>query len=442
MSFRILVLFLISQLLAVGAQASRVHRIEDLFAYLKEHDFSGAVQVKRGPQTLFEGQSGKKSWNAQQNFSLDTSSIIASVTKQFTAVAIMKLEEEGLLKTSDFISQYFPDFKEGHRITLHHLMTHTSGLWNYTAGPIDKQKGYTLQEIFQSIQSRPLEFEPGTQLAYTNSAHVILGAIIEKVSGLSYGEFLKQKLFLPLGMNRSGYAAKAEHLGVADGHIPNRDYGPKATPFQDVSWIYAAGGAYTTVNELMTWTKALRSGRVLSPQSYQKMKESCFDNKRTRFCYGMLVGQSHGKEAVWHEGYITGYSAIAYSVPEADLDVVVLKNFNYGALASEIARWVMDILFQGYADVPDFPTPVELPLETLQKYVGKYGRSSRVMLTVTLEGNRLYADFGLDPDWIKWMIPRSATEFYFRTYSSRFAFSPDGSSLKVNGDSIPWEKMP
>src|SRR4051812_37064486 len=194
---------------------------------------------------------------------------LASVTKQFTAVATLMLMEQGLLALDDPITRFWPDYPtHDHTITVEHLLTHTSGIRSYTDMPDWPplwRKDFAVQELIDYFKDQPMPFAPGTRWAYNNSGYVLLGAIIEQLSGLSYAQFMQQRIFEPLGMRQSYYDRTPQIIPKrADGYQKGAD-GYTNAEYLSMTQPYAAGALASTVDDLARWDRALVSGTLLQP---------------------------------------------------------------------------------------------------------------------------------------------------------------------------------
>ncbi|MGH9768635.1 MAG: serine hydrolase domain-containing protein, partial [Blastocatellia bacterium] len=236
--------------------------------YVEIKGFSGAILIASKGQVLLRKGYGMANYELDAPNTPLTKFHLASVSKSFTAAAIMILEERGLLGVSDPLSKYIPDYPEGDKITIHHLLTHTSGIPNVNNFPDynDKSKfPQTLASVIEMFKSKPFTMKPGERYSYSNSNYNVLAFIIEKVSGKSYGDFLKENIFDPLGMKDTGHDGKAGALikGRASGYAP---VGP--SDLENASWIdwtikTGNGSLYSTVEDLYKWDRALYTEKIL-----------------------------------------------------------------------------------------------------------------------------------------------------------------------------------
>ncbi len=297
--------------------------------------FRGAVLVGINGKVAFEKGYGfaDEEWNALNT--VQTKFRIASLTKQFTAACILLLQERGKLSVHDPVSRYVPDLpQEWQAITIHELLTHTSGVPNYPGMPRIENElnrtGATPRQILEVAATRPLDFKPGTKLQYTNTGYVLLGMVIEKISGMSYANFLQKEIFTPLGMKDSGYdivskilPQRASGYIVKDGHISNSD-------FIDISIPFAAGGIYSTVDDMYRWNEALANGKLLSSASIDQMfgiyPETLFEGMH--YGYGVVIAERFGRQLYYHGGGVKGFESVIQRYPKERLCIVVLENLD------------------------------------------------------------------------------------------------------------------
>jgi len=315
---------------------------------------------------------------------------IGSVTKQFTAASILLLQEQGKLSVDDELTKYLPDYPtQGRRITIRRLLNHTSGIKGYTEmpefGPLMGQH-LPKDSLVSLFSKRPFDFEPGENQVYNNSAFFLLGLIIEKVTGMTYADFVQQKLFGPLGMTSSRYCdEQLIQKKRAHGYdaAPN---GLMVKRYLDQQWPFAAGSLCSTAGDLITWLRALHGGRVLSAASYREMTTPGKLNDGTPIRYGMGIQLTKiaGHRAIHHGGGINGYVTGTAYFPDDTLSVVVLINtagsVSADAFVSSIAALVL-------GEVKTVPVAVDHPVAD---YAGTYrgvGRGAPTVVTVSADSS-------------------------------------------------------
>jgi len=353
---------------------------------------------------------------------------LGSITKQFTAVAILMLLDEGKLALSDDITRFFPDYPtKGKKITVEHLLTHTSGIASYTSRQeyvLNMGRDMTVAQMIDSFKNEPLDFEPGSAYRYNNFGYFLLGAIIEKVSGMPYAKFLEQRIFVPLGMKDTAYEgferSKTPH---AAGHMPGAQGFEHSAPLS-MTQPYAAGSLVSSVDDLARWDAAVSQGRLLKPASWQRALTpyTLSDGKSTGYGYGWQVGTLQGVPVVSHGGGINGFSTYALRVPEQKVFVAVLSNAegglaNPGAVASKAAAIAIGKPFREFKEVA-------LDAATLDRYVGVYEVEKGVTRTFRREGEVLVMQrSGRPPMRLKAF---SQNGFYIPDGFDWFEFAQDG----------------
>jgi len=339
-SFRALVLCGIISAASAFSQADKPTLFEKEDAYIRAetatHFFRGAVLVGIDGKVVFEKAYGlgDEEWGASNT--VHTKFRIASLTKQFTAACILLLQERGRLNVHDPISRYLAGLPTAWQsITIHQLLTHTSGIPNSTNASenarVDRT-GATPQQLVELTADKPLDFTPGTNWSYSNTGYILLGIIVEKISGQSYADFLKSNIFEPLQMRDSGYdgakdvlSERASGYEMIDGHIANAD-------FLDMSVPFSAGGIYSTVGDMYRWNEALaEDGKLLSPDSLKRMfteyPEATHEGQH--YGYGVVISRlKFGRLLYYHGGGVRGFSSSIQRYPKDRVCVVVLSNFD------------------------------------------------------------------------------------------------------------------
>ena len=304
-----------------------VARMEELVRSLTPNNrFMGAVLVARGDSVLLNKGYGSANLEWEIPNSPATKFRIGSVTKQFTAAAILLLEERGRLSVDDLVARHIPDAPPAWaKVTIFHLLTHTSGIPNFTSFP-DYQStmsiAVTTERLVARFRDKPLEFEPGERMTYSNSGYALLGYLIEKISGQTYAQFLQDNIFKPLGMSGSGYDSNSVVIPQrADGYSPGPN-GPVHAAFLHMSIPHGAGALYSTTEDLLRWNQALYGGKLLSAASLKKMTTPFKNN----YAFGLSVYASGTRYG--HNGGINGFNSFLAYFPENRVTVVVLANVN------------------------------------------------------------------------------------------------------------------
>lgn len=341
--------------------------------YQQLRQFNGSVLVANEKGVILEKGYGFANFEWKVPNTPDTKFRIGSVTKQFTSMVIMQLVAEGKLRVEDPVTKYLPDYRKdtGDRITLAHLLNHTSGLPNYTNAEFfknDARDPYTVADFVKKFCSGDLEFEPGTKWSYSNSGYFLLGAVIEKVTGKTYAQALQERIFDPLGMKGSGY-------DVSETVIPKRasGYQPRSgeyvnAEYLDMSLPYAAGSLYSTVQDLYRWDRALYGDTLLPAPLKQRMFTPGLEDYG--FGWSLTPVTLHdGKTklaSISHSGGINGFSALLVRAPERKELVVLLDNTSGGRKLMEIATGVLSVL-HGIPPTQPRPAISEVVQATLEK---------------------------------------------------------------------------
>jgi CubicO group peptidase (beta-lactamase class C family) len=302
--------------------------------YLTEKQFNGTVLMAKGGEVWISKGYGMANFEKEIPNSPNTMFRIGSVSKQITALSILKLQEQNLLNVKDTLNNYIPDYPNGDTITIHHLLSHTSGIPEYLT--FDSLTFSSFQnynspsDIIDTFKQKALDFTPGTQFSYSNSNYILLGYIIEKVSKESYEDYINNHIFKPLHMKHSGYDIndynEDTHAKGYEGTVKRYD---EPSYKIDMSVPFAAGALYSTVEDLFLWDQALYTDKLVSKESLDIMfspKVIMEDNKLS-YAYGWFVYHDP-INLVGHGGNIFGYSSFILRDPETKNLIVVMTNFD------------------------------------------------------------------------------------------------------------------
>lgn len=319
---------------------------------------------------------------------------IGSITKQFTAVAILMLLEQGKLSLDDPITKYIENYPmHGHTITIHHLLTHTSGITSYTG--MERwtklwRNDMTPTEMIDLFKNEPMEFAPGEKWNYNNSAYFMLGYIIEKASGLPYPEFLEKNIFTPLGLKNTYYGSMSKI-------IPNRaqGYQREGSNYKNAEYLsltqpYAAGSIMSTTDDLLTWNNAVHAYKLVKKETLQKAftNYKLANGKSTNYGYGWGLDEINGSPTIEHSGGIFGYSTNAIYLPKEDVFVVAYSNCDCnppGDVSTKIAAMAIG---------KPFPAPVakvKLDDTYAKSLTGVYDFEDGATRIITYENGQLYS---------------------------------------------------
>ncbi|MDQ6843653.1 MAG: beta-lactamase family protein [Bacteroidota bacterium] len=367
-------------------------------AYAKLYRFNGSALVaKNGAILLNKGygyrNASEKVWNNEQ-----TIFQLGSITKQFTSAVILKLQEEKKLAVSDKLTKYFPNYPKGDSITVQQLLTHTSGIYNYTNDPNfmanEITKAATRKKMMALFQDKPLDFSPGISWNYSNSGYSLLGYIIEEVTKNSYEQAVRRYIFTPLHMTHSGFDFTHLKTGnKAIGYFKLNDKESIPAPIVDSTVSFSAGAMYATTGDLYLWSKGLENNKVLS----KMQQEAAYTPVKNNYGYGWGIDSIDGKRRVGHGGGIPGFSTNISRVPEDDVCIILLSNASNESL-NDITKSIYAILYNKEYELPKERKVTMLPEETLKQYEGEY--EIRPGLTVVMnakDGELLATPTGQSP---------------------------------------------
>lgn len=394
----------IAAMLPLALHAASQQAIEDAKAILgaayKSGEPGAAVIVTENGKVILREGLGAANLELGVPVSPVTVFRVGSITKQFTAAGIMLLQEQGKLSVTDSIAKYLPDYPtHGHEITIEHLLTHTSGIMSYTnipgyMGGGDIRRDVSTEELIDVFDDKPMEFAPGTKWNYNNSGYVLLGAIIEKVSGESYPEFIRHHISGPLGLANTHYESPTLVPNRAAGYSADEDGGYVNAGYLSMTQPFAAGSLISTVDDLASWNEALVGGKLISKESYQQMTQGfeLADGEIYPYGFGLGLGTLRGQPIIAHSGGIHGFQAYALWHPQRKLYVAVLTNANgYSPDPTTVGKKVAAaILGDPYPE----RTPITLDHSQMSRYSGRYSGSDAPPVEVSIVNGGLQLDFG------------------------------------------------
>jgi len=384
-----------------------------------------AALVAKGGEVLYLDAAGMADLELGVPLAPDMVFEIGSITKQFTAASIMLLAEEGKLSVSDPITRHLTDYPSyGDSITIENLLTHTSGIVSYTGIPgymeTEIRKDLTVGELIDVFKDLPVEFAPGDRYSYSNSGYIVLGAIVEAASGMPYEDFVRERIFKPLGMEHSYYGCgrcliphRASGYDAGEDGYANQRYLSFTQP-------YAAGSLMMTVEDLYRWSRALFGGKVVSAASLERMTTPFVLNAgdTSNYGYGLGIADIRGHRAIRHSGGIFGFVTDAAYLPEEDVFVAVFSNNTAGDVDPSMVTSKLAAIAVG----DPFPTFTEVALEenVMQRYVGVYQIDENAQRSVTIRDGVLYTQRS-GGSWIR-AYPASERQFFYKTSLSYFEF--------------------
>lgn len=339
---KILLLLFVAALCQAQDFASKAGEYID--GVVKQGKFMGSVLIAKDGKILLSKGYGMANIEHDVPNGPNTKFRLGSITKQFTAALILQLQEKEKLSVGDPICKYFAKCPAAWaKITIHHLLTHTSGIPNYTSLPNFMKTAMipvTVDELIALFKDRPLDFDPGSTFRYSNSGYEVLGYIIEKASGESYEACLRKSIFDRLEMRDSGYDHDRTILKHrASGYLHEKGELRNAQ-YLDMSIPYAAGSLYSTVEDLYRWDRVLYTEKVLSKKSLEQM----FTPFKDGYAYGFAIGQRSNRKNMSHGGGIFGFSTFISRYPDDNACAIVLSNLE-DAASEEISHDLEAMLF-------------------------------------------------------------------------------------------------
>ncbi len=409
-------------------------------AHVTDHTFMGSVLVARDKEVIFSKGYGFADLEWDVANSPGTKFRLGSVTKQFTAASILLLEERGKLSVNDPVKKYMPDAPAAwDQITIMHLLTHTSGIPNFTSFP-DYPKlepfAATPEQLVGRFRDKALEFEPGSKWNYSNSGFVLLTYLIEKIAGASYETFVRENIFTPLGMKDSGVDSNSAVIHRrASGYVYSKDHFENAG-FIHMSIPQGAGALYSTTEDLLKWEQGLFGGKLLKPASLEKMMTPF----KSDYAFGLQVTTTGGHKRIEHGGGIEGFNTYLTYYPDDKLTVVVLSNVN-GNAPGEIAGKLAALAHGEAIKLPGERKEITLDTKTLSRYVGAYQMTNGPAMLVGLERNQLSAKLGNQQPLA--IFPESETMFFLKEVDAQIEFAADASKLTLhqNGRDMPAKRL-
>jgi len=406
-----------------SAPAVNVARMEQVIqSYVTAKQFMGSVLVARGNDIILDKGYGSADleWNIPNTPA--TKFRLGSLTKQFTAASILLLEERGKLDINDPVKKYMLDAPAAwDKVTIFNLLTHTSGIPNFTSFPDYPSMepfATTPAQLVARFRDKQLDFQPGEKWSYSNSGYILLGYLIEKIAGESYGKFVQENIFTPLGMKDSGYDSNSAV-------IPQRasGYSPGPTGIVNAGFInmtvpLSAGGLYSTTEDLLRWEQGLFGGKLLSAASLQKMTTPF----KSDYAFGLGVHTSSGRKVIDHNGGIEGFNTKLAYYPDDKLTVIVLANLN-GVAAEAIASNMASLAHGEKVILTSERKEVPVDPKIFEGYTGRYELVPNVYMTVTSEHDQLKAQ--LTGQTALEIFPEDEKDYFYKVVDAQITFVTD-----------------
>lgn len=399
--------------------------------------FSGAVLVAREGKVVFSRAYGMANYELGVPNTTETKFRIGSMTKPFTATAVMLLRERGKLSVQDSICKYVSDCPAAWQpITLRQLLSHTSGLAKQ-----EKAADYlktamlpmTVAQLVEGFKNRPPEFRPGERFDYNNNGYVLLGHVIERASGQPYEVFMRENLFAPLGMNDTGYDRHEPVIKNRAAGYVREGAALLNAAYIDQSQPFAAGALYSTVGDLLRWDQALYAERFLPHATLEEM----FTPVGGPYGYGWFVTRQFGRRLLWHGGGTPGFAADLLRFPDDRVAVVILSNLE-SAPVLRAGNDLAAIVFGEKYEIPKERVAVKVDAKTLEAYRGDYEDRPGRTTSVLVEGGTLLLKLAGQPDPLP-LSAESETRFFHPEQDVQVEFVKDASGqvtqmiLRLNG---------
>ena len=393
----------------------------------------GTVILEKDHQLLFRKSVGKASLEGPMSFVNRSVFAVGSLTKSFTAAALLKLQEEGKLKVTDPLSTYLPQFPGGEKITLHHLLTHTSGIGGLEDiedfGNVQRH-ALTLDQTLSLFMNKPAHFAPGSQFEYSNAGYLLLSKVVEVTSGQAFQTYVQSRILQPLGYRQTGFHRRTDIIPrLAAGYVFDGTNHQKA-PYVDPELPSGGGSLFSSAPELVNWIPDLLFSKVLKPETVQQMITPHVPvGEGLGYGYGLEVGTQDGREVILHGGLISGYHALALYFPQEKLSLAILSNVE-NAPVEELGKTLEKAYFGEPYTLPEKRTFVDVDAAILQKYTGTFNLPDLglTLQMVVQEGQLMMKDpmGNLYP-----LKAENPTTFYQGEAGVQIRFAEDGKTLEL-----------
>jgi CubicO group peptidase (beta-lactamase class C family) len=372
--------------------------VDKILSAFKVNQPGATVLIARDGQILYKKALGMANIELAVPMQADHVFRIGSVTKQFTAIAILQLMEQGKLNLQDDITRFIPDYPvQGNKITIEHLLTHTSGIRDHTSIPDTIQRSkldFTPKEMIDYFKDQPIRFAPGRRYEYSNSNYTLLGYIIEKITGKGYAQYLEENFFKPLGMSNSFYASETKIIkNRADGYSKNGEDFTNAA-YISMTQPYAAGSILSTVGDLFKWQQAVQSFKLVKKETLDKAwtRYQLNDGNKSNYGYGWRQGYIQESPTQWHGGLVNGFKSMIMYLPKENAFVAVLSNCESYPIEDVTAKLAALAIGNRYQYK-------EMAVNTtvLREYTGVYENEKGQQRIISVAGNALYAQLNRSP---------------------------------------------
>jgi CubicO group peptidase (beta-lactamase class C family) len=421
-------------------QENKAKQLDELFSfYQRQNLFNGSILIAQKGQILLNKGYGLQ--DVAHKVANDPKSIfqIYSVTKPFTSTVILKLVEENKLSLSDKLSKFYPNYPKGDSISIENLLNHTAGIYDYTRG--NTMPDQTEKSFVEFHKAKPLDFPAGTNWSYSNSGYFFLGYIIQKVTGMSYENAVATYIFKPLQMKQSSFAFKnLKSVKKAVGYELFSAKRKKASIVYDPPGPFAAGGIYSTVEDLYKFYNGLKSNKIIA----KTLLDKAYTPFKNNYGYGWVVIPMFDKVTVGHSGAGAGFRSNFVQIPEDEICIILLTNTERDLNNATSAA--LKVLYNKPYKIP---TEISLTEDELKPYVGTYEVNKDFVIYVSFENNKLIAQPSKQPKSL--LYPEKMNSFYVEELNGyihfnknalqeidTLVFSKDGQSIKAKKVQASW----
>lgn len=417
--------------------------------HIKPNEPGVAILIAKKGKIVYEKAFG--SANLELNVPLRPDMIfrIGSITKQFTAVAILQLMEQGKISLQDSIQKYIKDFpSKGSTITIENLLTHSSGITDYsnleTVNPYIEREDFTPEKIIKYFKDLPLEFKPGTKYKYSNSGYVLLAYIIEKVTSSDYRKYMEEHIIKQAGLNNTLYANEKTIVPKrVQGYTRDKGFYENCE-YQTISVGYGCGDLMSTTGDLFEWNQALLAYQLVKKESLEKAFSpfKLSNGTYSNYGYGWFIDNLDGEKCIHHEGQVSGFIAEEKYFPKQDVYVSILTNVKSGEDKTDFSmkRFRLFEKISLLSLGKRIEKEINLNQDVLDSFVGTYEdvfpyKGKNLLITIYKESGSLYADLSNGTGKHMLLIPQTETKFFLpdvRRIRTTFEFiKAEGKTVKL-----------
>ena len=393
-------------------------------AYANIYRYNGTICVYQQGKTILEKGYGYQDIANRLPNTPNTIFQIGSLTKQFTATVILKLAEQNKLTLQDNLEMYFPNYPKGHEITIHQLLTHTSGIFEYFKNPLYhlaiSDHALTKSERLSFFINEPMDFKSGGSFSYCNSGYELLGLIIEKITGKQYEQVVREMIIKPLHMVNTGFDFKnlKSDLKAKPYSLYSKHNVTEETPW-DSTATFSAGSIYSNAKDLYLWHNGLLRNQIISKESLDKMYSPCLNG----YGYASWIDSIYTKKVISHGGNVAGFTSHFIRVPEDDICIVLLNN-TYNHEIEKIGNSILAILYNQPYKLLEEMTFTQMDLK---KCEGEYEVNSKYHIKIEVVYSHLSVQINSDPKFE--IYSDNANSFYSKDEDLRIKFKPDSNDV-------------